>query len=83
MLRTVSPEEYQQWLRGELKFDSPQVRRALDILAETWLQPGYHYGAPEELATFEQADLTPILQATPPGCYLMADAILSASVRRA
>ena len=75
MLRTVSPEEYQQWLMGELKFDSPQVRRALDILAETWLQPGYYYGTAEELATFEQADLTPILQATPTGCYLMADAI--------
>jgi len=75
MLRTVTPEEYDQWLRGELKFDSPQVRRALDIYADTWLQPGYHYGAPEELATFEQGDLTAVFQATPPGCYMMAEPI--------
>lgn len=75
MMRTVSPDEYQNWLTGKLKFDSPQVRHALDIYADTWLQPGYFYGTRPELATYEEADLTPIFQATPPGCYLMAEPV--------
>jgi len=36
MLRTVSPETYDKWTKGELKFDSPEVRNAIQILSDLW-----------------------------------------------
>ena len=29
MLRTTSPENYDKWVKGELKFDSPEVKKAI------------------------------------------------------
>ena len=51
MLRTVSPEQYDAWTKGELKFDSPEVRRAIDIMSEIWFTDGFVYGGREAIAT--------------------------------
>lgn len=50
MLRTVSPEQYDAWVAGELKFDSPEVRRAIDIMSEIWFTDGFVYGGREAIA---------------------------------
>ncbi len=34
MLRSVEPEVYDQWVEGELPFDSPEVRNAAELFAE-------------------------------------------------
>jgi alpha-glucoside transport system substrate-binding protein len=34
MLRTVSPEEYDQWVTNELPFDSPESAEALDLVGQ-------------------------------------------------
>ncbi|MBP6440429.1 MAG: serine hydrolase [Caldilineaceae bacterium] len=71
--RTISPAEYEQWLRGELKFDSPQVRQAFDLLADIWFAPGYAFGGRETLNdnTLWQAESW--LFAQPPKCWLLKE----------
>ena len=34
MLRTGTPEDYDRWVKGELKFDSPQVRKAVAAMGK-------------------------------------------------
>ena len=34
MLRTTSPENYDKWVKGELKFDSPEVKNAIQMFAD-------------------------------------------------
>lgn len=51
MLRTTSPENYDKWTKGELKFDSPEVRNAIQILSDLWFADGFVYGGREAIAT--------------------------------
>ena len=51
MLRTTSLENYKKWTTGELKFDSPEVRRALEIMSEIFFTDGFVYGGREAIAT--------------------------------
>ena len=51
MLRTTTPENYDKWVKGELKFDSPEVREALQKLSDLWLKEGYVYGGQEAITT--------------------------------
>ena len=44
MLRTTSLENYDKWVKGELKFDSPEVKKAVETMAEIWLDDKYVYG---------------------------------------
>lgn len=73
MLRTVSEEEYEQWFRGELKFDSPQVRRAMQLMADIWFKPGYVYPDRERLNTTYLGELNAALQSSPPKCWMMRE----------
>ena len=34
MLRTTSPENYDKWVKGELKFDSPEVSKPLKYVTD-------------------------------------------------
>jgi alpha-glucoside transport system substrate-binding protein len=70
MLRTTSPENYDQWTRGELKFDSPEVRNAFNILGDIWFNPDYVYGGTTSiLQTFFGDGPTPLFD-DPPSCYM-------------
>jgi alpha-glucoside transport system substrate-binding protein len=44
MLRTTSFEDYQKWITHDLKFDSPQIKAALEKVAQIMFTPGYVYG---------------------------------------
>ncbi|MDH6181936.1 alpha-glucoside transport system substrate-binding protein [Microbacteriaceae bacterium SG_E_30_P1] len=44
VLRTAGPEAYDQWVAGELKFDSPEIREAFDLAGEILLNPDYVNG---------------------------------------
>jgi alpha-glucoside transport system substrate-binding protein len=44
VLRTAGPEAYDQWVAGELKFDSPEIREAFDMVGEILLNPEYVNG---------------------------------------
>ncbi len=70
MLRTTSLENYDRWTRGELKFDSPEVRRAVEIMSEIWLNDEMVYGGRASIvSTFFGDAPTPMFD-DPPKCWL-------------
>ena len=44
MLRTAGVDASNRWISHDLLFDSPEVRAALDVLAEQWFTEGYVFG---------------------------------------
>ena len=36
MLRTTSPDNYDKWVKGELNFASPEVKKAIETFADIW-----------------------------------------------
>ena len=71
MLRTTSLENYDKWVAGELKFDSPEVRNALKYVTDIWFNDAYVYGGrghrsrPRSLAMRRSRCST-----APPKCWL-------------
>lgn len=70
MLRTQSPEKYDAWTRGELKFDSPEVRNAFDELGKIWFKEGYVLGGTTGILTTNFGDAPTPLFDSPPSCFL-------------
>jgi alpha-glucoside transport system substrate-binding protein len=56
MLRTAGFDAYNSWIAGDLKFDSPEVRAALDVLAEAWFTDGYVYGGVEAITATDRLE---------------------------
>jgi alpha-glucoside transport system substrate-binding protein len=70
MLRTASTEAYDQWVAGELPFDSPEVRAALDLVAQIYFTPGYVVGGNTAITALEQTTAMDPMFDEPPGCYM-------------
>ncbi len=70
MLRTTTLENYDKWVKGELKFDSPEVRKALQILADIWFTQGNVYGGRKAIATTSFGDAPKVMFDTPPKAWL-------------
>ncbi|MBN2443485.1 MAG: carbohydrate ABC transporter substrate-binding protein [Spirochaetales bacterium] len=70
MLRTNSLEDYDRWVTGVLKFDSPQVRKAIGKMSEIWLTKGMVYGGRESIATTSFGDAPKVLFEEPPKAWL-------------
>ncbi len=70
MLRTTSLENYDKWTRGELPFDSPEVRTALDTLGDIWLNDDYVFGGRAAIATTFFGDSPSPMFEDPPKCWL-------------
>ncbi len=70
MLRTTSPENYDRWVRGELKFNSPEVKNALAYLAKIWLNPDYVLGGTTGILTTNFGDAPLPLFDDPPSAWL-------------
>jgi alpha-glucoside transport system substrate-binding protein len=70
MLRTTSPENYDRWVKGELKFDSPEVKKAIETFAPIWNDDKTVYGGKSAIVPtrFENAP-APMFQ-DPPKCWL-------------
>ena len=56
MLRTAGYEKYNQWITHDLKFDSPEVRAALDVLAEEWFTEGYVNGGYQAITATDRLE---------------------------
>jgi hypothetical protein len=70
LLRTSSPETYDQWVAGELSFASPEVRRAVEIMARIWFNEDYVYGGRDAIvSTSFYETIDPMLE-DPPQCWL-------------
>mgnify|MGYP006283667483 CR=1 FL=1 len=70
MLRTATPEKYDQWVEGELDFDSSEVRRAMNIMAEIWKNEDYVLGGVNSILTVPFGDAPNPLFRDPPRAYL-------------
>ena len=70
MLRLHGEDVYDQWVAGEVKFDSPEVKEAFEALEQIWLTEGNVEGGSTAILQ------TPFLESAgpmfddPPGCFL-------------
>lgn len=63
MLRTTTPENYDKWVKGELPFDSPEVKNAFKIMSDIWFNEDYVYGGVKSIVTTAFSDaLNPLAQ---------------------
>jgi alpha-glucoside transport system substrate-binding protein len=70
MLRTTTPENYDAWIKGTLKFDSPEVQNAAKIMSDIWLNPDYVYGGKASIVKTSFGDSTlPMFDAAGPKCF--------------
>lgn len=70
MLRTTSLENYDRWVAGDLKFDSPEVRGAIDAMADIWFADGMVYGGRTAIATTSFGDAPKVMFESPPKAWL-------------
>ena len=70
MLRTTSLENYDKWVKGELKFSSPEVKKAAQIMSDLWFKEGYVYGGRKAIATTAFGDAPKPMFENPPKCWL-------------
>jgi len=70
MLRTTSLDNYDKWVRGDLPFNSPEVKNAFQIMTDIWFNDKYVYGGRKAIASTAFGDApTPMLQ-DPPKCWM-------------
>lgn len=70
MLRTTSLENYDKWVRGELKFESPEVKKAIETWSELWFNDKYVYGGREAIKNTFFGDSPAPMFENPPKCWL-------------
>lgn len=70
MLRTTSLENYDKWTRGELKFSSPEVKHAAELMSNIWLNDKYVYGGRASIVSTNFGDSATPMFANPPKCWL-------------
>ena len=70
MLRTTSLENYDKWVKGELKFSSPEVKNAVEKVSALWFGEGNVYGGRKAIATTSFGDAPKPMFETPAKCWL-------------
>ena len=70
MLRTTSLENYDKWVAGTLKFDSPEVRKAIKAVSDIWFKDGMVYGGRKSIATTSFGDAPKVMFEKPPKAWL-------------
>jgi len=70
MLRTTSLENYDKWVKGELKFSSPEVKKAIETFATIWNDDKMVYGGKAKIVTTFFGDAPAPMFENPPKCWL-------------
>jgi alpha-glucoside transport system substrate-binding protein len=70
MLRTTSTDNYDKWTTGQLKFSSPEVTHAAEMVAAIWLNPKYVYGGAKGIVSTSFGDAPAPMFSDPPKCWL-------------
>jgi alpha-glucoside transport system substrate-binding protein len=70
MLRTQPAEKYDQWVTGELPFNSPEVKNAAEIMGEIWFNDDYVFGGTPSILTTPFGDAPTPMFDDPPSCYM-------------
>ncbi|KAA3647049.1 MAG: carbohydrate ABC transporter substrate-binding protein [Chloroflexi bacterium] len=71
LLRTASPEIYDQWVTHEIPFDHPEVLEAAEIVGDVFFNPDYVYGGSTAILTTWVGDTqTPMFDEAGPQCWM-------------
>jgi alpha-glucoside transport system substrate-binding protein len=70
MLRIHPPEVYDQWVAGELPFNSPEVKEAFDYLTEIWFNEDYVLGGREGIVLTPFGDAPTPMTVDPPAALM-------------
>jgi alpha-glucoside transport system substrate-binding protein len=70
LLRTTSLENYDAWVAGELPFDSPEVKNAIETWSEIWFNDAYVNGGRSSIVSTSFGDAPRPLFDDPPKCWL-------------
>lgn len=70
MLRTTSLENYDAWVAGELAFDSPEVKAAIETWSEIWFNDDYVSGGRSSIVSTFFGDSPNGMFTDPPTCWL-------------
>ena len=70
MLRTQPPEVYDEWVAGELDFDSPEVANAFEIMGTIWKNEDFVLGGANSILTTPFGDAVHPLLDNPPTAWL-------------
>ena len=71
MLRTTTPENYDKWVKNELKFDSPEVKKAVGEVAKIWFDDKNVLGGRKNIAVTSFGDAPkPMFDKPAPKCWL-------------
>lgn len=74
VLRLAGPENYDKWVKGELKFSSPEIKPAFEYLQKIAMTNGNVLGGTKAIiATGFQTGGNALFK-QPPGCYLFKQA---------
>jgi alpha-glucoside transport system substrate-binding protein len=69
MLRTTSPENYDKWVKGELPFTSPEVKHAVEVMSQIWMNKDYVYGGTKSIVTTAFGDAPKPMFDNPPKAW--------------
>ena len=70
MLRTTTPENYDKWVTGELKFESPEVKNAAEIMSKRFTDEKMAEGGPKKIVATSFMDAPKGMFTDPPTCWL-------------
>lgn len=70
MLRLHGGDVYDDWTSGDLKFDSPEVREAFELVGEIFFSDEYVLGGPTGMLNTPFADAASPMFQDPPSCLL-------------
>ena len=70
MLRTTSLDNYDKWVTGELKFSSPEVKHAMEVLGNLWFNDDYVYGGRAAITTTFFGDSPLPMFEAEPKCWM-------------
>jgi alpha-glucoside transport system substrate-binding protein len=70
MLRTTSLENYDAWVAGELPFDSPEVKNAIETWSEVWFNDAFVRGGRSSIVSTAFGDSPGPMFEDPPQCWL-------------
>ena len=70
MLRTAGSEAYDKWVTNELKFASPEVTRAAELLGDIAFADGYALGGSAAIPDIDFRDAPDPMFNNPPSCFM-------------
>ncbi len=70
MLRTTSLENYDDWTTGELPFQSPEVKGAIEKWGEVWFNDDFVLGGTNSIVTTSFGDSPAPMFEDPPRCWM-------------